>query len=118
MRFVLLVALLAAPTTAQTARPTIAATTVPTAPVEMDRESLLALDRAELGNHFDASQTEALLQAQALIEDYFDKPTERKQIVQALESTGIDPNFLGRLARVRTHWPDLKGGVYYVNERV
>src|SRR4051794_11337702 len=96
---------------------TISPTTVSTKPVAMSRDVLLKIYQNDLGPKFDPAHADGLMKAHALIEDYFAKPTERKAITQQLESTNIDPNLLGRLARIRMNWPPLAGGVYYINER-
>ncbi|MBC8146198.1 MAG: hypothetical protein H7X80_11490 [bacterium] len=96
----------------------VIATTVPTQPTQMSREQLVALFQKELGDKFDPAQTDALLSAHQMLEDFFDKPTERKQITAAIEATNIDPNILGKLARVRATWQPFEPGSYYINERV
>ncbi|CAN5428277.1 hypothetical protein BH09PLA1_BH09PLA1_37240 [soil metagenome] len=104
---------------AQTTAPeTPRATIVSTAPVEMDRNSLATIYSRELGDKYVPEQLDSLISAHRLIEDYFTNPSQRKSIVQQLESTKIDPNILGRLTRVRMGWMDLAPGVYYINERV
>src|SRR3954454_6051844 len=95
----------------------VSPTTVSTKPVAMPRDVLLKIYQNDLGPKYDPTHADALIRAHALIEDYFAKPTERKAITQQLESTNIDPNLLGRLARIRMNWPLLAGGVYYINER-
>ena len=59
--------------------------------------------------------------AHELIERYFQSRTAagRKAAVTALEGTKIDPNNVGRLCRIRVHWPPLNGGgVFYVNQKI
>lgn len=114
---VLFVAFLAGAQTTQTA-PTPRATTVSTAPVEMDRDTLATIYARELGDKYDPAKLDSLIDAHRLIEDYFANPAERKSIVARLMATNIDPNILGRLTRVRMHWMQLAPGVYYINERV
>ncbi|MBC8107339.1 MAG: hypothetical protein H7Z14_12170 [Anaerolineae bacterium] len=114
---VLFVAFLAGAQTTQTA-PTPRATTVSTAPVEMDRDTLATIYARELGDKYDPAKLDSLIDAHRLIEDYFANPPERKSIVTRLVDTKIDPNILGRLTRVRMHWMELTPGVYYINERV
>jgi pimeloyl-ACP methyl ester carboxylesterase len=58
---------------------------------------------------------------QELIEEYFATPAagKRRGIVEQIEQVGLDANVVGRLTRVRLHWPELKGGgIFYVNEPV
>jgi hypothetical protein len=120
MRFLLPSLLILAVASAQTT-PTLEparATTVSTAPVEMDRETLAKLYALELGEKYDAGQLDELIDAHRLIEDYFANPPQRKSIVQQLEATKIDANILGRMTRIRMHWMPLEQGVYYINERV
>jgi hypothetical protein len=102
---------------AQPSQPAISPTTVSTAPVAMPRNELLKIYQHDLEPKYDPSQADQLIKAHALIEDYFARPTERKAILQQIEATNIDPNLLGRLTRIRMHWPQLAGGVYYINER-
>ena len=115
---VLFVVYLAGAQTTQT-YPTPRATTVSTAPVEMDRDTLTKLYAGELGDKYDATKLDELISAHRLIEDYFANPPQRKSIVAQLEATKIDPNTLGRLTRIRMRgWLPLEQGVYYINERV
>jgi hypothetical protein len=77
--------------------------------------------RVELGPAYDPVQAPQLYDAHRLIEQYFLARTaaERKSVVGQLEATQIDPNILGRLCRIREHWPALAGGgVFYVNQKV
>jgi hypothetical protein len=82
------------------------------------RATLEQMYQRELGELYNPKQSEALHAAHQLIEEYFEKPDRRKQIVKQLEDSKIDPNVLGRITRIRLNWPDLRGGVYYINERV
>ena len=114
-----------APTPAPAAqRPTIPippADAVPgTVPAPMDAATLQRLFQAELGPLFTPQIAPKVAEAHALIEQYFAVKTaaERTAVVRKLEALKLDPNLIGRLTRVRANWPDLKGGVYYVNERV
>lgn len=79
--------------------------------------TLQTMYQRELGDLYRAELGDSLLKAHELIEEYFRQPDLRDEIVAALEKLKIDPNVLGRLVRLRMHWPELKGGVYYVNER-
>ena len=118
IRTVVLVSVVAAGLQAQSTAPARpSATAVSTQPQAMDRKSLVAIYQRELGDKFDPAMTDQLIHAHELIEKYFAVPSERKAITAALEETGIDANILGRLTRIRMHWPQLQSGVYYVNER-
>lgn len=73
----------------------------------------------ELGPLYTPQTAPKLPLAHQLLEQYFAQPaSQRKPTVMALEQAGLDPAILGRLARIRLHWPLLESGVYYVNERV
>ena len=86
--------------------------------VEIPRAQLAQLYQRELGPLYKSDQADALYAAHKLIEQYFAEPDKRKELIKSIEATGIDPNLLGRITRIRMHWPDLKGGVYYVNEKL
>src|SRR5690348_8305972 len=77
-------------------------------------DQLLKMDQAELGQLFQSADAEGLLKAHELIESYFatTRIAERKTIVAALEETKLSPGIIGRLARLRLHWPALQPGVY------
>ncbi|HZL35793.1 MAG TPA: hypothetical protein VFC78_10825 [Tepidisphaeraceae bacterium] len=83
------------------------------------RATLLGMYRVELGELFKPQDADKLLQANQLIEGYFETSTAagRKTTVKALEQTGLEPGVIGRLIRVRMHWPKLAPGTYYVNEK-
>lgn len=98
---------------AQTSGPT----TVSTQPIAMDKDALAPIYQRELGEKYDPAKLDELYRAHVLIESYFAKGGDRKQITKDLEATGIDPNILGRITRVRMNWPELPGGIYYINER-
>ncbi len=75
----------------------------------------------ELGFAYRPADAPRLYQAHQLIEEYFEasRSADRKAIVAKLEATGLDANLLGRITRLRMHWPALQGGaIFYVNERV
>jgi hypothetical protein len=75
--------------------------------------------RHELEGVYRPADADKVYAAHQLLEQYFaaTKAAERKQVVTQLETTGLDANLLGRLARLRMHWPALEpGGIYYVNE--
>lgn len=77
------------------------------------------LYRTELGDVFRPADLPQLMHGHELLEDYFaaTKSADRKAAVNSLEQTHLPPGVLGRLTRIRLHWPALSGGVYYVNER-
>ena len=83
------------------------------------RDALVEMDRVELGRLFKPEDAERLYAAHELLEQFFDAATarDRTAAVQAIEQAGLDPDVIGRLARIRMRWPALSGGVYYVNER-
>jgi hypothetical protein len=84
------------------------------------RADLEKVYRRELEGLYPPNDADKVYAAHQLLERYFAAPkaAERKRVVEELKVTGLDPNLLGRLARVRMHWPKLEpGGVYYVNER-
>src|SRR5580704_13982888 len=72
----------------------------------------------ELGPLYRPADIARLLAAHHLIESFFSDPDSRKQTIVDLNATGIDPNILGRIARLHLAWPALAAGVYYINERV
>src|SRR5437588_2960949 len=85
------------------------------------RDALRQMYQAELGALYRPGQDDTLFAAHELIERYFATPSagERKSVLQSLEATKLDPNVLGRLARLRMHWPQLRGGgVFYLNQRI
>lgn len=85
------------------------------------RQTLGEMFRAELGAVYDPVQADQLFEAHQFIEQYFLARTaaDRKSLIGQLEATQIDPNILGRLCRIRAHWPALAGGgVFYINEKI
>jgi len=54
-----------------------------------------------------------------MIESYFSASgADRKAIVKQLETSGVNPEVLGRLTRLRLHWPELAGGsIVHIDER-
>lgn len=74
---------------------------------------------AELGPLFQPPDAEKIYAAHQLLERYFaGSAAERNAIPNQIDALGLDINLIGRLARLRMHWPALDGGaVYYVNER-
>lgn len=84
------------------------------------KAALLPMYAAELGNAYDPVLADSLYEAHRLLEQYFEVNSagERKLLVRQLEATKIDPNILGRLCRIRMHWPALAGGgVFYINQK-
>jgi len=78
------------------------------------------MDRRELGDSWRADIAPKLPKAHQLLEKYFSSKTaaERTAVVKELVATGIDANILGRICRIRLYWPQIDGGVYYINEKV
>ena len=78
------------------------------------------MDRRELGDSWRADVAPMLRGAHELLEKYFAGKTaaERAAAVKDLIATRIDPNILGRICRIRLFWPQVEGGVYYINEKV
>jgi hypothetical protein len=83
-------------------------------------DELAAMYKSELGDLFKPELTDRVRQAHEHIERYFAATSrqDRAAAVQALEASGLNPNLLGRLTRLRMHWPALEGGVYYINEKI
>lgn len=93
----------------------------PSATEAITRPVLESMYRAELGDSYDPVLADQLYPAHQLLEHYFAvrSAAERKKIAAQLEATRIDPNVLGRLCRIRTHWPSLAGGgVFYVETKL
>jgi hypothetical protein len=78
------------------------------------------MDRRELGDSWRADIAPKLRNAHELLEKYFSGKTtpERAAAVKELLATKIDANILGRICRIRLFWPQIDGGVYYINEKV
>jgi poly(3-hydroxybutyrate) depolymerase len=78
------------------------------------------MDRRELGDTWRADIAPKLRNAHELLEKYFSSKTtpERAAAVKELVATNIDANILGRICRIRLYWPQIDGGVYYINEKV
>ncbi len=78
------------------------------------------MDRRELGDSWRADVAPKLRNAHELLEKYFaaKSTSERADVVKELVATKIDPNILGRICRIRLYWPQVDGGVYYINEKV
>lgn len=112
---------------AATQRPEVAIPTTepgviaPPAGETIPEATLGEMFRAELGPSYDPVQADQFYAAHQLIEQFFQAPTahDRKNITGQLEATQIDPNVLGRLCRIREHWPALPGGgVFYINQKI
>jgi hypothetical protein len=85
------------------------------------RAQLEQVYRRELEGFYKPDDGDKIYAAHGLLERYFaaTKSADRKKLVKDLEATGLDVNLLGRLCRIRMHWPAPEpGGVYYVNERI
>jgi hypothetical protein len=87
-------------------------------------ESMLPADvrdglyRDELGKLADGVDMTAIAASHELIEGYFaGDGAGRKQAVAALKQSKIDANILGRITRIRLHWPEPAAGVYYINRK-
>lgn len=74
---------------------------------------------AELGPLYHPADLQRIYWAHLLIERYFAavEPEQRHGIVSQLQATQLDPGLLGRISRIRLGWPNLRPGVYYVNEK-
>src|SRR5438445_114965 len=97
----------------------VTGTTAPTtAPIP--RETLTEMYRRELHAELTPAASERYFEAHLQLEKYFasNSASERREIAQTLQAMNIDPNVIGRIARIRMNWPELAGGVYYINERV
>jgi hypothetical protein len=83
------------------------------------RDELERIYATELGKRFKAEDVGALYDAHILLEQYFSESSAktRLDILKKLRDTKLDPNLLGRLTRIRMHWPRLTPGIYYTNER-
>ena len=87
---------------------------------ELARPQFEQVYRHELEGLYQPADFEKIFAAHQLLERYFaaGQAAERRKVVKDLEAAGLDVNLLGRLCRIRMHWPALEpGGVYYVNER-
>src|SRR3982750_4320551 len=73
---------------------------------------LLSLFKRALGDRYAPGQSQKYLQAPPAMENYFTATSgeQRKAILAGIEMMNVDPNILGRLARVRSTWPSLTGG--------
>lgn len=73
----------------------------------------------ELGATYKSADVDRVYDAHVLLESFFAEPTAkmRTAIIQKIRETKLEPNLIGRLARLRMHWPASEPGVYYTNER-
>jgi hypothetical protein len=97
-----------------------AGATRPAAGETVPQAELQELYRAELGPAYDPVQSDQLDAAHQLLEKYFEAHLSagRMTITKSLQATGIDTAILGRLCRIRAHWPALAGGgFFYINQR-
>lgn len=88
---------------------------------ELSRPELEMIYRRELEGFYPPATFEQVYAAHKLLEDYFASGSAagRAKAVKGLKATALSPVLLGRLTRLRLHWPRLEGGaIYYVNERV
>jgi predicted esterase len=93
---------------------------VPSDQISIPDADLIGMYRAELREAFLPADAPKLLAAHKLIERYFAaaKSTDRAALVAQIDALGLDPIALGRLVRLRMHWPALAGGgVYYINQK-
>jgi hypothetical protein len=92
-----------------------APTTLPADVSTIPRDELAKLDATELAGDFPPQDSSKLASVHGLIEDYFANGTfaGRKRIAGQIEKLGLDPAVVGRLTRLRTHWPVLSGGTVY-----
>jgi predicted esterase len=88
-------------------------------PQTIPRETLESMYVAELGKRYKPENADRVYAAHELLEQFFAEPASktRAEIVQKIRDTKLDPGLLGRLTRLRMHWPALEPGVYYTNER-
>ena len=79
-----------------------------TDPARRAREDLY---RDELERLYQPADNEELFAAHELVERYFDSPAARTapRIAKQIQDIGVDANVVGRLCRIRMHWPALRG---------
>jgi predicted esterase len=99
---------------------TVLCTAAPTTTSTIPDTDLREMYRRELGDFLAGSSFEKFRAAHGLIESYFSTTGEtRRALVQQLEASGVDPAVIGRLTRLRLHWPDLpSGSITHIDERV
>lgn len=92
---------------------------LPGAAQAMPRTTLEQIYKHELSDFYRPELSDKFYQTHQLIEQYFTAKThDRPAIAKQIEAIGLDANVVGRIARIRMYWQELKGGVYYINERV
>ena len=92
-----------------------------TAPANsMPRQLLESIDKAELGKLYNPADADRYYEIHKLLEMYFATSSveDRRALTKWISQFGVDANVIGRLVRIRMDWPDLREGVYSVNERV
>lgn len=108
-----LILLLATVVRGQPTSPTSLPAGEPIPPAALD-----AMIRRELGESFRPADAEKLRRVLPLIDRYFSSAADRPATVKSLDGLGLNANLIGRLTRLRANWPDLAGGVYYINEKM
>lgn len=76
---------------------------------------LVPLLRHEGGPLAEKISDGVLLQASHDLESFFASGADRKGIGRQLAALNLDPNLLGRLARVRADWPAVQNGIYFID---
>src|SRR5688572_20407322 len=73
----------------------------------------------ELGKRYNPADADRIHDAHLLLESFFAEPAAkaRQDLIGKIRDTKLEPELIGRLARIRMHWPALEPGVYYTNER-
>ena len=75
--------------------------------------------KRELGDLYRADLADKIAQSHRLVEQWFGAlAKDRPAIVRQIDALGLEPAVVGRITRIRSDWPALEGGVYYINERV
>jgi len=109
-------ACIAVPAKGQSTAPAVAPSEQSTIPDDV----LIGMYRSELREAFHVEDAAKLLAAHRLIETYFASAStaDRRAVAQKLEASGLGCVAVGRLVRLRMHWPALAGGgVYYINQK-
>jgi len=94
-------------------------TSVPTSQPLL-REQLSFLYEDELGTGFRNEDLDKLLSTQDQLERYFaaTSAADRAAAVAEIRRIGLEESLVGRICRIHADWPVMKGGVYYINEKV
>jgi len=88
-------------------------------PAQVSQADWDRLYQSELGDRFDRPSLPLIRSVHELLERYFAASASgRKQIISEITGSGLSPEVIGRLARLRSGWEPLASGVYYVNARV